>query len=83
MAAFARPTRIVRGKDVSGEWAVNEALFELEEERRLWSAYMEVVGKVDASMDIKDFLQVTYTRSAVSPFVLAVHRVEGNERLGC
>jgi glycyl-tRNA synthetase len=58
MVAFARPTRIVRGKEVSASWAVDEARFELEEERALWGAYREAAAKVDASMGIRDFLQV-------------------------
>ena len=58
MAAFARPTRIVRGKDVAAAWAVDESLFEMEEERALWGAYSGVVGDVNAGMGIRDFLQV-------------------------
>lgn len=63
MVAFSRPTRIVRGKDVSAAWTVDESKFELEEERALWSAYQEVAEKVDARMDIKNFLQV-----GIAPF---------------
>ncbi|EIE22621.1 hypothetical protein COCSUDRAFT_53607 [Coccomyxa subellipsoidea C-169] len=58
MAAFARPTRIVRGKEVDAAWAVDESKFELEEERALWAAFRAVAGQIRPDMSIPDFLQV-------------------------
>ena len=58
MAAFARPTRIVRGKEVGAAWAVDESKFELEEERALWAAYRAAAGQIRPDMSIPDFLQV-------------------------
>jgi glycyl-tRNA synthetase len=61
MAAFARPTRIVRGKDVDPKRQVDEALFEQDEERALYLAYQEAAGSVDRDMAISDFLEVMIT----------------------
>jgi glycyl-tRNA synthetase len=36
MAALSRPTRIVRGKEVADDWAVDPSKFELSEERGLY-----------------------------------------------
>lgn len=58
MAAFARPTRIVRGKEVGAAWAVDESKFELEEERALWAAYRAAAGQIRPDMSIPNFLQV-------------------------
>ena len=47
MAAFSRPTRIVRGKEVPpASVAVAQELFEGEEERALFAAYSEARAKV-------------------------------------
>ena len=58
MAAFARPTRIVRGKSVSADWAVDGSRFEMEEERAMWDAYSGIVSEIGTGMGIRDFLQV-------------------------
>ena len=58
MEVFARPTRIVRGKEVNAAWRVDPAKFEMEEERALYAAYGRVSGGVTSSMGIRDFLQV-------------------------
>lgn len=58
MEAYARPTRIVRGKDMSPEWAVDEGRFKVKEERALWAAYQSVRRAVQPSMGIRDFLEV-------------------------
>lgn len=59
MAAFARPTRIVRGKEVDAAWAVDESNFEHEEERALWAAYRAAAEQIRPDMSIPDFLQVS------------------------
>ncbi len=58
MEAYARPTRIVRGKDVSTEWGVDEGLFEMEEERALWAAFRAAQDAVGPAMGIRDFFEV-------------------------
>ena len=60
MEAYARPTRIVRGKDVRPDWAVDEGRFEMEEERALWAAYRSVRSAVRPGMGIRDFLEVRH-----------------------
>lgn len=59
MEVYARPTRIVRGKEVSADWAADEALFELEEEHALWAAYQATCQAVHPAMGIQSFLQVS------------------------
>ena len=44
VAAYARPTRIVRGKDVDSSWKVDEALFTVPEESALWNAYKQAAS---------------------------------------
>jgi glycyl-tRNA synthetase len=39
VAAYARPTRIVRGKELDSSWQVDEALFAVPEESTLFRAY--------------------------------------------
>lgn len=46
VAAYARPTRIVRGKDVDPSWKVNEDLFAVPEEIALWDAYKQTASKL-------------------------------------
>ncbi|CAL8470617.1 g10159 [Coccomyxa elongata] len=65
MAAFARPTRIVRGKEVDAGWTIDESRFELEEERALWGAYQAAAKQIRRDMSIPDFLQVA--ESLVQP----------------
>eukprot|EP00793_Prasinoderma_coloniale_P004730 PRCOL_00000491-RA len=50
MAAYARPTRIIRGKEGDAGAAVDPALFETDEERALHAA----VGEVRAALDAAD-----------------------------
>ena len=59
MEVYARPTRIVRGKEVSADWAADEALFELEGEHALWAAYQATCQAVHPAMGIRSFLQVS------------------------
>lgn len=49
VAAYARPTRIVRGKGVDPAWAVDPALFQSDAERGLWDAYGAVSAAVAAA----------------------------------
>ena len=58
MEAYARPTRIVRGKEVGADWTVDEGRFNMEEERALWAAYQSVRSAVQADMSIREFLEV-------------------------
>ena len=58
MEAYARPTRIVRGKDVSAAWAVDEGRFEMDEERALWAAYQSTREAVHPAMGVREFLEV-------------------------
>lgn len=58
MEAYARPTRIVRGKEVSPEWAVDDGRFEMDEERALWAAFQKARTAVHPAMGIRAFLEV-------------------------
>lgn len=57
MMAFSRPTRIVRGKEVSPDWAVTPSKFELPEEAALWEAYSSVAVRVTPGMALPAFLE--------------------------
>ena len=46
MAAFARPTRLVRAQAARPHDTVDAALFELEEEHQLQAAYEQVASQV-------------------------------------
>ncbi len=46
MMALARPVRLTRGKELAADWAVDESVFELEEERALHAAYKAVAAQV-------------------------------------
>ena len=59
MEAYARPTRILRGKEVSADWVADTGLFELEEEHALWAAYQATCKAVHPAMGIQSFLQVS------------------------
>jgi glycyl-tRNA synthetase len=58
MASFSRPTRIVRGKEVDPAWAVNPALFELQEERDLHTAVTTAKAAIGnpATVTVAQFL---------------------------
>lgn len=60
MAAFARPTRIVRGTGGAAAPAVpvDAGLFEVSEEGALLDAFREASGRVRADMSVPDFLEV-------------------------
>ncbi|HEX8683543.1 MAG TPA: glycine--tRNA ligase subunit beta [Ardenticatenaceae bacterium] len=50
LTAYSRPARITRGKVLNGE--VNPALFEHDEEARLWAAYGKAVLVLDEESDV-------------------------------
>uniref|UniRef100_A0A0E0HJK6 glycine--tRNA ligase n=1 Tax=Oryza nivara TaxID=4536 RepID=A0A0E0HJK6_ORYNI len=53
--AYSRPTRIIRGKEIGSALEVDASVFEKDEERALWSAYLEVADKIHPGVDIKAF----------------------------
>ncbi|XP_029123339.1 glycine--tRNA ligase, chloroplastic/mitochondrial 2 isoform X2 [Elaeis guineensis] len=57
--AYSRPTRIIRGKDINADLEVNEAAFEKNEERALWSAYLAVATKIHPGVDIDIFVMAS------------------------
>ncbi|KAK9142891.1 hypothetical protein Syun_012291 [Stephania yunnanensis] len=57
--AYSRPTRIIRGKDVDPNHVVNEAVFESNEERALWSAFCAVKTKVHPGVEVDDFVETS------------------------
>ena len=67
MEAYARPTRIVRGKDVSAARAVDEGSFEMDEERALWAAYQSTRKAVHPAMGVREFLEVGTSYLPYSP----------------
>ena len=46
MAAFARPTRLVKSQKLDPSTEVEDNLFEVEEERQLQSVYQQVASQV-------------------------------------
>uniref|UniRef100_A0A5B6Z5F0 glycine--tRNA ligase n=1 Tax=Davidia involucrata TaxID=16924 RepID=A0A5B6Z5F0_DAVIN len=54
--AYSRPTRIVRGKDVNADTEVDEATFETNEERFLWSTFLSLRSKIHPGIEIDDFV---------------------------
>ncbi|KAJ9563362.1 hypothetical protein OSB04_008522, partial [Centaurea solstitialis] len=57
--AYSRPTRIVRGKDVDVETEVDEALFETNEEKALWSAFLSIRSKINPGIEVDDFVETS------------------------
>uniref|UniRef100_A0A0A9CPF1 glycine--tRNA ligase n=1 Tax=Arundo donax TaxID=35708 RepID=A0A0A9CPF1_ARUDO len=53
--AYSRPTRIIRGKEFESALEVDPNDFEKDEEKVLWSAYLEVADKIHPGVDIKTF----------------------------
>lgn len=57
MTALSRPTRIVRGKEVDGSWAVDPAKFDCGEERALHAAYVAAAAALgDRSGGVEGWL---------------------------
>ncbi|XP_057492068.1 glycine--tRNA ligase, chloroplastic/mitochondrial 2 isoform X1 [Actinidia eriantha] len=57
--AYSRPTRIVRGKDVTVNIEVDEATFETEEERALWSTFLSLRSKIHPGIKVEDFVKTS------------------------
>ncbi|XP_024026461.1 glycine--tRNA ligase, chloroplastic/mitochondrial 2 isoform X2 [Morus notabilis] len=57
--AYCRPTRIVRGKDVDPDIEVDEALFDTEEERALWSSFLSVKSKIYLDIEVDEFFDAS------------------------
>ncbi|KAL9175880.1 hypothetical protein ABFS82_02G141100 [Erythranthe guttata] len=57
--AYSRPTRIVRGKDVTDDLEVDESAFETKEERALWSTFTSLRSKIHPDMEVDDFVEAS------------------------
>ncbi|XP_072083570.1 glycine--tRNA ligase, chloroplastic/mitochondrial 2 isoform X2 [Arachis hypogaea] len=57
--AYSRPTRIVRGKEGELNMTVDEAAFETNEERVLWSTFLSVKESINPGLDIDDFVEIS------------------------
>ncbi|KAJ4847612.1 Glycine--tRNA ligase, chloroplastic/mitochondrial 2 [Turnera subulata] len=57
--AYSRPTRIVRGKDVKADIEVDEAVFETNEERALWSTFLSAKSKIHSGIEVDEFVEVS------------------------
>ncbi|GFP90523.1 glycine--tRNA ligase 2 chloroplastic/mitochondrial [Phtheirospermum japonicum] len=57
--AYSRPTRIVRGKDVTDDSEVDEAAFNTVEERALWSTFTSLRSKIHPDMEVDDFVEAS------------------------
>lgn len=55
--AYSRPTRIIRGKDMVADWEVSESVFETNEEKALWKAYLAVTTKIHPGVVVDDFVK--------------------------
>ncbi|KAF8662027.1 hypothetical protein HU200_056562 [Digitaria exilis] len=53
--AYARPTRIIRGKEIESVLEVDPSVFEKDEEKVLWGAYLNAADKIHPGVDIKTF----------------------------
>ncbi|KAL3699471.1 hypothetical protein R1sor_017493 [Riccia sorocarpa] len=59
VAAYARPTRIVRGKAIDQSWQVDEAYFEVEEEKALWEAYRKTEAALSEGVGVDAFVNAS------------------------
>ncbi|XP_062233860.1 glycine--tRNA ligase, chloroplastic/mitochondrial 2 isoform X2 [Phragmites australis] len=57
--AYSRPTRIIRGKEIESALEVDPNVFDKDEEKVLWSAYLEAADKIHPGVDIKTFANVS------------------------
>ncbi|MFS7889214.1 putative glycine--tRNA ligase [Helianthus anomalus] len=57
--AYSRPTRIVRGKDVDVDTEVDEALFETNEEKMLWTTFLSIRSKIHPGIEVDDFVETS------------------------
>lgn len=57
--AYSRPTRIVRGKDLDAETEVDDAVFETNEEKVLWSTFLSLRSKIHPGIEVEDFVETS------------------------
>ncbi|KAK7277161.1 hypothetical protein RIF29_18312 [Crotalaria pallida] len=57
--AFSRPTRIVRGKEDELDMEVDEAAFNTNEEKVLWSTFLSVKKSINPGQDLDDFVDIS------------------------
>ncbi|XP_039003128.1 glycine--tRNA ligase, chloroplastic/mitochondrial 2-like [Hibiscus syriacus] len=55
--AYSRPTIIVCGKEVDAE--VDDAVFETNEERALWGAFLSVKNNIHPGIEVDDFIEIS------------------------
>ena len=78
MEAYARPTRIVRGKDVAPEWMVHEGRFEMDEEHALWAAFKSTRKAVHPAMGIREFLEAINPLRSITAWPGATRSARSN-----
>eukprot|EP00898_Chlorokybus_atmophyticus_P000855 jgi/Chlat1/1770/Chrsp134S00111 len=59
LAAYSRPTRIVRGKAIAADAKVDEKLFVQDEEQELWTAYQQAASKVTSGSTVEEFVSAS------------------------
>jgi glycyl-tRNA synthetase len=59
VAAYARPTRIVRGKELDSSWQVDEALFAVPEESTLFRAYKLTASQLHPGVGMDVFVEAS------------------------
>ncbi|XP_038874261.1 glycine--tRNA ligase, chloroplastic/mitochondrial 2 isoform X1 [Benincasa hispida] len=57
--AYARPTRIISGKDVDPAMEVDEAAFESNEERALWNTFLSIKNEVHPGIEVDEFFEIS------------------------
>ncbi|KAG7026000.1 Glycine--tRNA ligase, chloroplastic/mitochondrial 2 [Cucurbita argyrosperma subsp. argyrosperma] len=57
--AYARPTRIISGKDVDNAMEVDEAAFESNEERGLWNTFLSIKNQVHPGIEVDEFFEIS------------------------
>ncbi|XP_022156973.1 glycine--tRNA ligase, chloroplastic/mitochondrial 2 isoform X2 [Momordica charantia] len=57
--AYARPTRIIYGKDVDHTIEVDEAAFESNEERALWNTFLSIKNQVHPGIEVDEFFEIS------------------------
>lgn len=57
--AYSRPTRIIRGKQIESALEVDESVFEKDEEKALWTAYLKVADKIHPGVDVRTFAEAS------------------------
>ncbi|KAL0538241.1 hypothetical protein IC582_027252 [Cucumis melo] len=57
--AYARPTRIISGKDVDNAIEIDEAAFESNEERALWNTFLSIKNEVHPGIEVDEFFEIS------------------------